>query len=642
VSTVADLIEQNEALRARIERLERALPGQVDPILRALLEHAPAFLTVITPAGRFLATGRTSEVFGSVIGRSVFEFTPPDQHAMMRATYERVCALRQPVVYESIGCGENGEPNHTYVVRAVPVIEDDVVTAIVLVPTDITERVRLERSLVESEQTLRLAVKATRIGLWRWSVEENRVTWDQRLLEIFGVEATPADYDGYLALIHPDDQPMVRRVVEKALETGVYESFEHRLAPRADGLERWVLGMGAVLTNEAGKPVMVLGGTLDITDQKRVAAQLARAQRVEALGQLTAGLAHNFNNLLVAIIPNLELALHEAPQEQAALLTAAMDASLQARDLIKKLMSLTGPRPTGTSEPSDPREALERALAICRATFPREIQLKHLFDPDVGHVGMQSTDLEQVVLNLLVNARDAVEGTTGRARVVEVFLERVAEQGRSPRVRVRVRDNGAGMSRTVQARVFEPFFTTKPAYRGSGLGLADALMRVRAAEGTLECESTEGEGTTFVLLLPETPATAARSAATGTNPLLASRGETILIVDDEPAVRAVVTRLLKRHGYQVLEADGAEAARLVLAAHGAAIKLVLLDQSMPGQSGPEALPSLTQLSDAPIVMFTGGASSDLPPGAAAVLEKPASSDEILRTVRSLLDRTRAR
>jgi PAS domain S-box-containing protein len=634
MTTLEDLLEQNRVLRERVEVLERAAPSLADPMIRAAFEHSPAFLTVITPEGRFLATGRTSEAFGSVVGRTVFEFTAPEQHASMRDAYARVRETRQAVIYESVGYGENGEPNHTYLVRAVPMLDDGALKAIVLVPTDITERVRLERSLAESEEKLRFAIDATRIGLWSWDVERNEISWDRRVLDIFGVNEPPTDYDRYMALIHPDDRALVRRVVEEAIHTGVYTPFEHRLAPRGDGVERWVLGTGTVLPRAAGAPTL-MGGALDITDQKRATAQLHRAQRVEALGQLTAGLTHNFNNLLGAIIPNLELALGHASREQTPLLTAALEASVQARSLIKKLMSLPARPPTTSPTSSDPRQVVERALALGRATFPREIDLRHAFGADVGHVGMDDSDLDQVVLNLLFNARDALERATGRARLIEISVDTVGAGGKR-HVRLRVRDNGGGMSPAVRARVFEPFFTTKPAHRGSGLGLADALVRVRGAGGTLECESIEGQGTTFVLLLPETPAPGPRPPAAATPPA-GSRGETILIVDDEPAVSAAVARLLRRQGYAVLEAGGAAQARAVLEAQGGTVKLVLLDQSMPNESGPEALPSLKRLTDAPIVLFTGGV-AELPPGAAAILEKPAQSDELLRLVHDLVRR----
>jgi PAS domain S-box-containing protein len=628
-----DLREENRVLRERLEELERKALERGDAVARALVEHAPMFLTAITPEGRFLATGRPSEAFGSVVGRTVWEFAPADQHDLMRDAYARACASRQAATYEAVGFGENGEPDHTYLVRVVPLVEGDAVSVLVIIPTDITERVRLERSLSFSEQKLRLAVDSTQIGLWSWDLARNVIAWDRRVLDIFGTDEAPADYDSYLAHVHPEDRAFVRESVAKARDAKEQSAFEHRLAPRADGRERWVMCSGTMLRDETGAPILFMGGVLETTAQKHAAAQLQRAQRVEALGQLSGGLAHNFNNLLGVIIPNLELALSE-PDAREETLVAALGAATQARDLIKRLMTVTAPREAAPGA-CDLRAVVERAVALCRASFPREIELTITIAPsaDLGHARMSASDLEQIVLNLLFNARDALEGVTGRARRIDVTVDRAAGGD----LQVRVRDNGIGMTQAVAARVFEPFFTTKPNHRGAGLGLADALVRVRDVEGRLECQSVAGQGTTFTVTLP--PATSPAAPATAPTTPVARRaaGETILIVDDEPAVRAAVGRLLTRQGYSVLEANDAREARDVLRERAREVRLVLLDQSMPHESGPEALPSLRALCDAPIAMFTGGM-GELPPGAAALLEKPAQSAELLRVVEKLIRR----
>jgi PAS domain S-box-containing protein len=634
MSSVTDLIEQNRILRERLERLERGSGSPIDALVRVVTEHAPAFFSMVTPDGRIVATGRTSEAFGSVVGRSVDEFTEAGSLAVTREAFARVVATRQPTTYETVGFGENGEPNHTYVVRAAPLLEDGVVSLILLIPTDITERVRLERSLAISEQKLRLAVEGAGVGLWSWDFVRDEVKWDQRLMDIFGAGEVPRDYPTYLALIHPDDVALVRRNVEAALATGVYTPFEHRLAPRGDGVERWVLGLGSVQRDATGKALFMMGGAVDITSQKRTEAQLQRAQRVEALGQLSAGLAHNFNNLLGVMLPNLELLREQTDGEPAALADAALSAALQARDLIKRLMSITAPRAAGAAATSDPREVLDRAAGICRATFPREIALTTDIQPDLGHVSMSGSELEQVVLNLLVNARDALEDVSGRERRIEILVDTVLGGAGVKLARVRVRDSGVGMAAALSARVFEPFFTTKPAHRGAGLGLADALVRVREAGGNLECESEEGRGSTFTILLP-LAAVAPTADVASSPPATSGRGETILIVDDEAMVRGAVGRLLKRRGYEVVEAGDAKEARALLATEGARVRLVLLDQSMPHETGPEALPSLKRLTAAPIVLFSGG-NVELPPGAAAVLQKPAQAAELFALVQELL------
>lgn len=630
---VDELGEQNRVLRARVAELERALASGVDPLLGALLEHAPGFLNVVTPDGRLVATGRTSSGFGSVIGRSMFDFIDASHHGVLREALERACATGAPARCEVVGYGENGEPGHSSIVRFIPVMEGGQVRAVVNVPTDITERARLERSLAESEQALRLAVDAAKIGLWRWDIARNAISWDKRMLEIWGLAETPADYETYRALLHPDDRSLVEAVVRDALETGVYRTFEHRLMV-ADVGERWILASGSVLKDASGKPSLLMGGIVDITEQKRMATRMERAERVESIGQLTAGIAHNFNNLLAAIIPNVELALAETGGPRRSGLSVALDASLQARDLVKSMLALARHRPAESRQPSDPKEVVVRVEAICRSTFPREIAIARSIDPSVEQVPMPESDLEQVLLNMCFNARDAVEAAGGPTRRIELRVDRVTSAEGVPRVRLQVVDSGIGMTEDIRRRIFEPFFSTKPPHQGSGLGLSNAAARVKEAGGRIDCESMPGAGTTFTLLLAEIPAPP-RSEAAPKPPRAARRSETVLVVDDEPVVRGVLRRLLEDDGYGVLEAESAAAARDVLDREGARVSVIILDQSMPTETGVDALPSLRQRCQAPVVLFTGLAPLRHP-GVAAVLEKPATRGDLQLVLRQVL------
>lgn len=616
--------------------LERSAAGNVDSTLLALIENAPSFMSVVTPDGRMIATGRTSESFGSVIGRSVYEFTDPRYVEVTRAAFERACSTRLPVVYEVVAFGENGEPDHTYVTRAIPVVDGDEVKALVLVPTDITERVRLQRSLEESERAVRVAVDAARMGLWRWNIAKDEIQWDARVMEIFGVRAAPRDVEAYIKLVHPDDRERVKVVIEQALATGVFPQFELRpVAP--DGTpDRFIFSAGAVLTDADGKPTTFLGGVLDITEQKRMTMQMQRAERVEALGQLTAGIAHNFNNLLAAILPNLEIAKRSAPANIVKPLSVALDASLQARELVKSLLTFAGQRGPSGTEPAAAKALVSRIESICRVTFPREIALVTRVDDDVHSVAMSPSDLEQVLLNLLFNARDAVLDTSDRARSIEIEVDLMPTAVHPRLVRFRVTDNGTGMSETVRGQIFEPFFTTKPPHRGSGLGLANALARVREAGGTLDCQSALGIGTTFTLLVAEVPGTAQSAHPSPPPDAKGGTGETILVVDDEPLVRNVAAYVLENDGYTTLEAGSAAEARRVLDTHGDKVGLILLDLSMPSESGLEAMPTLRARCAAPIVFFTGWA-TDVPEGAAAVISKPARNTELCRVVRAVMD-----
>jgi len=631
VESDRDRESEVRVLRERVAQLESAMSARTDPVLLSLLENSASFLSVITPEGRIMATGRESEAFGSVVGRSVLEFTPEASHEVLLNALAKLRETRQPVTYEAGGYGENGEPDHVYQVRAVPVIADGVLRAIVMVPTDITDRVRLERSLRESNDTLRMAMSATGMGFWRWEIANDRLEWDQRLRDIFGVDHTPADYGEYRSLIHPDDRAAVEGAVRQAMEQGIYPTIEHRILRGNDGAERWVLAVATVKRGDDGRPAQLLGGGLDITDRRQLARQMELAERVQAVGQLAAGIAHNFNNLLAVIIPTLSMAVDHPTPDDPTTLKMGLTAALQARDLVKSMFALTAapdPRARGSS---DAGEVVKRTVAMARAAFPREIALACSVEPAPAPVSMPGSNLEQVVLNLLTNARDAIQEHPGAGAEIRVTVGYQKGNGRDL-ARITVVDSGAGMTDETRRRIFEPFFTTKPRERGTGLGLATVAARVRNAGGTVTCHSQRGVGTTFTIELPLRPISGLH-AAPETAPVPERMSGRILVVDDEDMVRGMLRRVFESAGLEVYEAPSAAAARAVLERQQ--VDLIFLDHSMPEESGLAALPSLRARSRAPVVLFTGHAPA-VPGDVAALLRKPASPEEMLRAVHELL------
>jgi PAS domain S-box-containing protein len=604
---------------------------RTDPLLAALLENATAFLTVMTPDGRLIATGRESEAFGSVVGRHALEFTPPASQEVVKQALAQVCATKQPVTYEAGGYGENGEPDHVYHVRAVPIVVEGVVESIVIVPTDITERVRLERSLRESNESLKLAMAASGMGFWRWDMQHDRVEWDPRLCEIWGVESAPPDYESYRKLIHPDDLPAVEAAVRQAFEQGTYPTTEHRIFRANDGAERWILAAARVARDEAGRPLLLHGGGLDITDRKQLALKIEAAERVQAVGQLAAGIAHNFNNLLAVIMPTLSLALERPSLEDTSALKAALTATLQARELVKSMFALTAAPDAASRRSTDASEVVKRTVAMCRATFPRQIGIFCTLAPATAPVNVPANNLEQMLLNLLTNARDAIEDQPAGPAEIHVTLEYPHESA-SGIARITVTDTGIGMSAETRNRIFDPFFTTKARHRGTGLGLATVAARVRDAHGTIECTSQPGRGTTFTVELPLRPSSG-KHPATDLAPPPARMSGRILIVDDEDMVRGTLRRIFRNAGLEVHEARSAEEARKILDQSN--VDLLVLDDSMPHESGLAALPSLRARTQAPVVLFTGHA-PEIPDDIAALVHKPARPEELLRIVHELL------
>jgi len=639
VASNRDPESEVRVLRERVAQLESLMSVRTDPVLLSLLQNATSFLSVITPDGRIMATGRESEAFGSVVGRSVLEFTPPSSHAVVLQALAKIRETGQPTSYEAGGYGENGEPDHVYHVRAVPVSAGGVLEAIVVVPTDITERVRLERSLRESNETLRMTVAASGMGFWRWDILNDRLEWDDRLREIFGVAQTPGDYQEYRKMIHPLDLPAVENAVRQAVEQGVYPTIEHRILRANDGAERWILAAATIKRDDGGNPVMLLGGGLDITDRKQLSRQLELAERVQAVGQLAAGIAHNFNNLLAVIIPTLSMAIDHPGPDDTATLKMGLTAALQARDLVKSMFALTAAPEAQARGSVDAGEVVMRTVAMARATFPREIDVGCKIEPAPAHVGMPSSNLEQVILNLLTNARDAIQEKSGGPAEIRVTVDYRPRRAGSPATaRLTVADTGAGMTEETRRRIFEPFFTTKARDRGTGLGLATVAARVRTAGGTVACDSKRGRGTTFTVELPLLTGSGTSPAAVPVA-LPTQMSGRILVVDDDDMVRGMLRRVFESVGLEVHEAASAAAAREILDRQP--VELVFLDHSMPNESGLAALPSLRARTQAPVVLFTGHA-PEVPSDVAVLLRKPARPDEILRTAHELLSRQTAK
>ncbi|HKU41603.1 MAG TPA: ATP-binding protein, partial [Polyangiales bacterium] len=256
-----------------------------------------------------------------------------------------------------------------------------------------------------------------------------------------------------------------------------------------------------VIRDNAGEAQYLVGVVEDVTERKSVADQLRQAQKMEAIGNLSAGIAHNFNNMLAVIMPSLDVATLHLPLERKPLLREAAHAARRASELVRQLMTFAGQSPSSQRAHHSSHEVIEDAVGICARAFGPDLQLDLHFDCSPVTLLCNAGQLEQVLVNLLLNARDAVRTAAppcGRIGV-RVSLRKSDDE---PRLCIQVSDNGCGMNEEVKARAFEPFFTTKGPGRGTGLGLATSYAIVRDHCGTLECWSQPGKGTTFTLVLP--------------------------------------------------------------------------------------------------------------------------------------------
>jgi two-component system, cell cycle sensor histidine kinase and response regulator CckA len=560
-----------------------------------------------------------------LLGTSFLQAIPRECHGRFRDTCSRARALGARCTFDY------RQDDDVTALHVLP-LEDETGAPLVLVVRSATsEPSQWER---ERQQRLRYAVEASGVGTWSWDRPTDTVTWDDGLCRIYGLtpEQSPRVYEDYVGYLHPEDRPHIEAKIARCLETGVYEDFEHRLI-RPDGVVRHVFCRGAAETNERGEVVGMSGGIFDITDRKRLEEHLHHAQKLEAFGQLAAGIAHNFNNLLSVVLPNAEICrLRAAP----ALLGPIADiehAASRASEMVRQLMLFARREASEKKGPLDLASLAERTLGICRATFDRRITIKVFAEDGLPPVMARAGEIEQVLLNMCINARDALEEAHNDDPRIELRLER----GSGPTVRLSVVDNGPGMDEATRNRLYEPFFTTKEIGRGTGLGLASAYGIILDHQGTISCRSAPGKGAEFCIELPVARGRA-EAAAPPAPALPESRGgETILLIDDEPLVRRALSSLLKDAGFAVLEAgDGREG--LATLESRATVNLILLDRSMPNMSGDEFLAELrVRRPDLPVILLTGHPGSELCPESLTVISKPPRRAMLLNAIRQKLD-----
>ncbi|MCK9518595.1 MAG: PAS domain S-box protein, partial [Dehalococcoidia bacterium] len=367
--------------------------------------------------------------------------------------------------------------------------------------------------------------------------------------------------------------------------------------------------------DESGEVVYLIAVATDITERRRTEEALLQAQKLESLGVLAGGVAHDFNNLLVGIMGNAGLALLDLPEGSPAreAIHAIQTAGQRAADLARQMLAYSG-KGRFVIEPVDLNALVHEMGQLLRVSIPKNATLRYALDAGLPPVDADATQLRQVVMNLVVNAADAIGERDGiitiattlveadRALLAESFLSPELEPGTY--VSLEVRDTGVGMDGATRARIFDPFFSTK--FTGRGLGLAAALGIVRGHKGAIRVNSQPAEGSVFTLLLPASAASAPATTAEEAKPQDWSAKGTILVVDDERTVRTVLGRALQRLGLEVLEAEDGAAAVELFAANAARISCVLLDMTMPRMNGDEAFAEMQRLHPGtPVILMSG-------------------------------------
>ena len=616
--------------------------------------------------GRVIYWNRAAEaMYGftadEMIGQRARLLVPPDMVDYADVILARVRA-GESWSGEFLVRRKDGTSFPAYIMDALLRGRDGKTIGIVSLSTDLTAAKRVEERLRRSEALLAESQRIAKIGSWEWDPATNALTCSEEWRRMFGY--APGDQvtiASMMEAIHPDDRDRVVRIAAATRESGSRFEYDF-LIPGPEGA-RTIHCIGRVIRDENGQAVRLVGTNQDVTERRRAEEalrrseeRLHRSQRLEAVGQLAGGIAHDFNNLLTAITSYTQLLLEDfAPNDtRRDDLLEIKKAADRATSLTRQLLAFSRRQVLDphvvdlNAVVADLENMLRRLIGAhialvtdCSARLPR-------VRADVGQ-------LEQVIVNLAVNARDAMpDGGTVTIRTGEADLTEAdcvdhsdfeARPGRY--VVISVSDTGVGMDRATQARMFEPFFTTKGPGRGTGLGLATVYGIVKQSGGSIAVTSEPGRGTTFHIYLPAVSgAAASTSAGPGGVDALPNGNGTILLVEDEAAVRALARRVLEQAGYTVLEAgDGLEGARVADAFDGD-IDLLLSDVVMPNLGGRALAERLRATRPRMAVLFISGypdgerERGGLTSGGAAYLEKPFSPRILRETVRQALEEDR--
>jgi PAS domain S-box-containing protein len=633
----------------------------IDNAYRAIIESADDPIFIADRDGRYLYgnakaaanLGMTQEQF---LGKTVDEIFPPDVAAAFRAGVRQVIDSGQTLKSEDRIVVDGVELWSSTVMQ--PLCDaSGRVTAAQGIVRDITSRKQAEIALAESEERLRQVIRASNIGIYDVNFVARSMYWSPEQRGIWGWGPDePIAFDDHLEYIHPDDRGIVAAGISRAHEAldGVFE-IEHRIV-RRDGQLRWLIVRGKVFFAGEGadrRLVRAICATRDITDEKQselehaeLQARLVQSQKLESVGRLAGGIAHDFNNILSVIIGCAEMAASEPDHAVVkGYLDEILKGATRSADVTRQLLGFAR-KQTVMPRVVDLNDFVSGSLQMLRRLIGEHVTLSWHPGVNIWPVRMDPGQIDQILVNLMTNARDAIADVG--AVVIHTENVPVTSSGLYPGlpageyVRLAVVDDGEGMDVETQRNLFEPFYTTKAVGHGTGLGMASVHGIVRQNGGTISVASDVGRGTTVNVFLPRVTAqTPVEAVAEEDAP---KRGtETVLVVEDEPALLSLTTRALEKLGYRVLGAPTPQRAIALVTAHTGPLHMLLTDIVLPGMNGRSLAERLSAMVPHLKCLFVSGyPDGAMGPGGVLdehvqFLQKPYSPKTLAEKVRQVLD-----
>ena len=597
---------------ARYRTLEATVPGAV-----YLCETSPPWRDTLMSDGVRAITGHEPEVFLREDGITFADITLAED--LPRVVEETRAGVQSGTSFKSRFRIRRADGTIRWVEdhgRAGydPAGQPLFLTGVIL---DITEQVQADAAVRASEARLIEAQRIAQIGSWDLDLRTGNLTWSEEVYRIFELDpvAFRATTEAFLAFVHPDDRELVDRVYTEAVEQRKPYDLVHRLL-LSDGRVKYVHERAKTHYDAGGKPIGSFGTVQDITARRHaeqirqgLEAQLRRSQKLEAIGTLAGGVAHDFNNILAAVIGHAELLAQDVDPEHAGQesIRGILRAGVRARELVRQILTFSPLRGKERRLLCVEPIVLE-ALKLLRPTLPATIEIRTEIGSEGTQVLADSTQLHQVVVNLCTNAAHAMRERGGLLEVqcrTLLLPEPLAQAHPGRYLQLTVRDTGHGMDAATLDRVFDPFFTTKPQGEGTGLGLAVVHGIVQSHDGIVTATSVPGRGTTFQVYFP-----AVEGRSTAITPEEGSMrhggGEHILVVDDEPSLVRIASRILDRLGYRVTAHTCPAEALVDFLQRPDDFDLVLSDLTMPRMTGLDlARRMLERRPDLPILLTSG-------------------------------------
>ncbi len=654
-----DMTERKKAVEALKESEEK---------YRLFIETANEAIFVAQDGRLKFVNRRCMELSGyseaELFSRQIFDLIHPDDRELV-AVYDeqRLKGEGTPASYSIRIMDKHGNVKWLHIDSVLITWGDS--PAALCFGSDMTGLRQAEEQLRGSEAQLSSALTMAQLGHWEYDVTKDLFTFNDHFYRMF--RTTAEQVGGYVMssaeyvrrFVHPDELPVVADEIRKAIETDdpcFSRQLEHRVV-YANGEIGYINVRFSIVKDELGRTVKTYGVNQDITERKKaederenLRRQLAQAQKMEAIGTLTGGIAHDFNNLLTIVNGYTELMLSELTEADPlyADLQRIYETGQKGADLVRRLLALAQ-KSEANPQPRNLNDVVENVTNLMQRTFPKMIRLETVLCSDLGMVNADREQVEQIVMNLCINAKEAMlEG--GRIKIetkntlVDEEYSRLHPGTRPGRhVVIEISDTGAGMTKETMDRMFDPFFTTKgwDFKKGTGLGLSVAKGIVELHGGWITCRSEPGKGTTFRLYFPvmdDSPLAPDTPAAEGT----AGGANKILLVDDEEYVRDLGKRILEQSGFAVITAENGEEAVKVYAGEKSSISLVVLDLIMPVMGGEKCLEELLKINPNVKVILSSGHTLDsselvrLRAYTKGFVNKPYRIKQILGVVREIL------